>query len=450
LDIETIKWLEECLGSYRGALLLISHDRRFLDSITDRTVEIVLGNIHDYKVSYSKYKELRKERFEQQRAAFENQQRMIDKTEEFIERFRYKATKSNQVQSRIKQLEKLDRIEIEEDDNSALHLKFPPAPRSGQVAVTTKNLAMSYGQKKIFSGVDLVVERGEKIALLGKNGEGKTTFMRLLTRELTPVNGSITLGHNVSMGYYAQNQDELLDTEDTVFGTLDKVAVGDVRKNLRDILGAFLFRGEDVDKKVKVLSGGEKARLAMAKLILKPYNLLALDEPTNHMDITSKDILKRALQSYQGTLVLVSHDRDFLDGLADKVYEFKDGSVKEYLGGLTGFLERKNISSIEQLEQEPNQEGAQSKIAENTTQVKTEAAVSYQQQKEIEREAKRKKARIEKCEEEISALEERISEKEELLSVNDNNLSLPRILEEYAKLKEALDDKLQEWESLHG
>jgi len=274
--------------------------------------------------------------------------------------------------------------------------------------------------------------------------------MRLLTRELTPVNGSITLGHNVSMGYYAQNQDELLDTEDTVFGTLDKVAVGDVRKNLRDILGAFLFRGEDVDKKVKVLSGGEKARLAMAKLILKPYNLLALDEPTNHMDITSKDILKRALQSYQGTLVLVSHDRDFLDGLADKVYEFKDGSVKEYLGGLTGFLERKNISSIEQLEQEPNQEGAQSKIAENTTQVKTEAAVSYQQQKEIEREAKRKKARIEKCEEEISALEERISEKEELLSVNDNNLSLPRILEEYAKLKEALDDKLQEWESLHG
>jgi ATP-binding cassette subfamily F protein 3 len=450
LDIESIKWLEEYLGSYRGALLLISHDRRFLDSITDRTVEIVLGNIHDYKVSYSKYKELRKERFEQQRAAFENQQRMIDKTEEFIERFRYKATKSNQVQSRIKQLEKLDRIEIEEDDNSALHLKFPPAPRSGQVAVTTKNLAMSYGQKKIFSGVDLVVERGEKIALLGKNGEGKTTFMRLLTRELTPVNGSITLGHNVSMGYYAQNQDELLDTEDTVFGTLDKVAVGDVRKNLRDILGAFLFRGEDVDKKVKVLSGGEKARLAMAKLILKPYNLLALDEPTNHMDITSKDILKRALQSYQGTLVLVSHDRDFLDGLADKVYEFKDGSVKEYLGGLTGFLERKNISSIEQLEQEPNQEGAQSKIAENTTQVKTEAAVSYQQQKEIEREAKRKKARIEKCEEEISALEERISEKEELLSVNDNNLSLPRILEEYAKLKEALDDKLQEWESLHG
>lgn len=450
LDIESIKWLEEYLSGFRGALILISHDRRFLDVITNRTVEIMLGKIHDYKVPYSKYKELRKERFEQQRAAFDNQQKLIEKTEEFIERFRYKATKSNQVQSRIKQLDKLERIEIEEEDNSALNLRFPPAPRSGQVVVKAEGVAMSFGPKRIFSDVNLIIERGEKIAFLGRNGEGKTTFMRLVTKELLPVSGSISLGHNVSMGYYAQNQEELLDKEDTVLGTLDKIAVGDVRTRLRDILGSFLFKGEDADKKVKVLSGGERARLAMAKLILKPYNLLALDEPTNHMDLISKDVLKRALKSYEGTLILVSHDRDFLDGLADKVFEFKDGSVKEHLGGLSDFLSRKNISTLEQLEDsEPGLQLNDNKREDVYDNAKSEGALSYQQQKEAEREQKRKRSKIEKCEEEIGALEIKIQEIERLLSANDNNVSLPQTLEEYGLLKKALDKKLEEWEMLH-
>jgi ATP-binding cassette subfamily F protein 3 len=450
LDIESIKWLEEYLSGFRGALILISHDRRFLDVITNRTVEIMLGKIHDYKVPYSKYKELRKERFEQQRAAFDNQKKLIEKTEEFIERFRYKATKSNQVQSRIKQLDKLERIEIEEEDNSALNLRFPPAPRSGQVVVKAEGVAMSFGPKRIFSDVNLIIERGEKIAFLGRNGEGKTTFMRLVTKELLPVSGSISLGHNVSMGYYAQNQEELLDKEDTVLGTLDKIAVGDVRTRLRDILGSFLFKGEDADKKVKVLSGGERARLAMAKLILKPYNLLALDEPTNHMDLISKDVLKRALKSYEGTLILVSHDRDFLDGLADKVFEFKDGSVKEHLGGLSDFLSRKNISTLEQLEDsEPGLQLNDNKREDVYDNAKSEGALSYQQQKEAEREQKRKRSKIEKCEEEIGALEIKIQEIERLLSANDNNVSLPQTLEEYGLLKKALDKKLEEWEMLH-
>lgn len=450
LDIESIKWLEEYLSGFRGALILISHDRRFLDVITNRTVEIMLGKIHDYKVPYSRYKELRKERFEQQRAAFDNQQKLIEKTEEFIERFRYKATKSNQVQSRIKQLDKLERIEIEEEDNSALNLRFPPALRSGQVVVKAEGVAMSFGPKRIFSDVNLIIERGEKIAFLGRNGEGKTTFMRLVTKELLPVAGSITLGHNVSMGYYAQNQEELLDKEDTVLGTLDKVAVGDVRTRLRDILGAFLFKGKDVDKKVKVLSGGERARLAMAKLILKPYNLLALDEPTNHMDLISKDVLKRALKSYEGTLILVSHDRDFLDGLADKVFEFKDGTVREHLGGLSDFLSRKNISTLEQLEDPgPGLQINDNRREELSENLKSEGALSYLQQKEAEREQKRKRSKIEKCEEEIGALEKKIMEIERLLSANDNRVSLPQTLEEYGLLKETLDKKLEEWEKLH-
>jgi ATP-binding cassette subfamily F protein 3 len=287
----------------------------------------MLGKIHDYKVPYSRYLELRKERMGQQQAAYENQQRLIEKSEEFIERFRYKATKSNQVQSRIKQLEKIDRIEVEEEDNSALSVKFPPAPRSGQVVLKTKNLAKSFGPKMVFSGADIVIERGEKIALVGRNGEGKTTFMRMMCGELEATEGTINLGHNVSLGYYAQNQEDLMEKNDTVFDTLDKVAVGEIRTKLRDILGAFLFRGDDVEKKVAVLSGGERSRLAMAKLILKPHNLLALDEPTNHMDIRSKEILKQSLSKYDGTLVVVSHDRDFLEGLVNKVYEFRDGRI---------------------------------------------------------------------------------------------------------------------------
>ena len=334
LDIESIEWLEGYLKDYRGSLVLISHDRKFLDNVTNRTVEIMVGRIHDYKVPYSKYLELRKERLAQQQAAYENQQRMIEKTEEFIERFRYKPTKSNQVQSRVKQLEKLERIEVDIEDKSTLAVKFPPAPRSGDIAFKGVDLKVGYGEKIVFSDAQIEVRRGEKVALVGRNGEGKTTLMRVIMNELDPKEGSAKIGYNVNVGYYAQNQEDILDKEDTVFGTLDRIAVGDIRLKLRDILGAFLFKGEDIDKKVAVLSGGERARLAMAKLILKPYNLLALDEPTNHMDIRSKDILKQALKSYDGTLIIVSHDRDFLDGLVDKLYEFRDGKVKEHLTSL--------------------------------------------------------------------------------------------------------------------
>lgn len=454
LDIESIRWLESYLTGFRGAIILISHDRRFLDSITDRTVEIVLGKMHDYKVSFTKYQELRKERFAQQRAAFFNQQRMIEKTEEFIEKFRYKPTKSNQVQSRIKQLEKIDRIEIEEDDKSALHLKFPPAPRSGNVVVKATNLAMAFGPKRIFSNVDITVERGEKIALVGKNGQGKTTFMRLITQELLPVAGKVVTGHNVVVGYYAQNQEDLLDKNDTVLETLDKIAVGDVRTKLRDILGAFLFRGNDVDKKVSVLSGGERARLAMAKLILKPCNLLLLDEPTNHMDIVSKDILKMALKNYEGTLLIVSHDRDFLDGLVDKLYEFKEGAAIEHLGGLEGFLYRKNIENFDELETTLKKDNSLSKSAvtkelSDTSSIKEDSALTYLQQKELDREIKRKRTKIEKCELEISKIENELEKIEQALSNNHNSVSLPDTLDTYQKLKQALDAKLEEWESLH-
>ena len=448
LDIESIRWLENYLIGFKGSIILISHDRRFLDSITNRTVEIMLGKMHDYKVSFTKYQELRKERFAQQKAAFDNQQKMIEKTEEFIDKFRYKATKSNQVQSRIKQLEKIDRIEIEEDDKSALHLKFPPAPRSGQVVLKATDLAMSFDSKKIFFNVDITVERGEKIALVGKNGEGKTTFMRLVTEELQPVAGKIVKGHNVEVGYYAQNQEDLLDKDDTVLETLDKIAVGDVRTKIRDILGAFLFRGEDVEKKVSVLSGGERARLAMAKLILKPCNLLLLDEPTNHMDIVSKDILKIALKNYGGTLLIVSHDRDFLDGLVDKLYEFKEGAAIEHLGGLEGFLYRKQIENFDELETSLKKESNANR--ENSGTIKEESALSYQQQKELEREAKRKKSKIEKCESEITDIENKIEKIEQILSDNHNSVSLPDTLNKYHKLKEALDAKLEEWESLHN
>ena len=350
LDIESIEWFENYLKSFSGSIVLISHDRKFLDNITNRTVEIMLGKIHDYKVPYSKYKVLRKERMEQQKAAYENQQRMIEKTEEFIERFRYKATKSNQVQSRIKQLDKLDRIEIDEEDKSVLSVKFPPAPRAGQIVFKSVNATIGYGSKVIIDNVNINIERGEKIAFVGRNGEGKTTLMKIITKELYPIDGEASLGYNVDMGYYAQNQEDVLDKNSTVFDTLDRIAVGDIRTKLRDILAAFLFKGEDIDKKVAVLSGGERARLAMAKLMLKPHNLLALDEPTNHMDLISKDILKQALQAYDGTLVIVSHDRDFLDGLVDKVYEFRDGKVKEHLGGIGDFLERKKMENLNELE----------------------------------------------------------------------------------------------------
>ena len=446
LDIESIEWLEGYLKDYRGSLVLISHDRKFLDNVTNRTVEIMVGRIHDYKVPYSKYLELRKERLAQQQAAYENQQRMIEKTEEFIEKFRYKPTKSNQVQSRVKQLEKLERIEVDVEDRSTLSVKFPPAPRSGDIAYKSVDMKVGYGEKVVFSDAQIEVKRGEKVALVGRNGEGKTTLMRVIMNELDPMDGESKVGYNVSIGYYAQNQEDILDKEDTVFGTLDRVAVGDIRLKLRDILGAFLFKGEDIDKKVAVLSGGERARLAMAKLILKPYNLLALDEPTNHMDIRSKDILKQALKSYDGTLIIVSHDRDFLDGLVDKLYEFRDGKVKEHLGGVQEFLERRKVENLNELER--HYKVVEEKPAE-VVQKKEEAKQEYQAKKYISKEEKKIRNRISFLEKGIATIEEKMAEIEVKLSnpgPDDDVMDLTRA---YLENKRELDYKMEEWEKLN-
>ncbi len=445
LDIESIEWFEDYLKSFPGAIVLISHDRKFLDNITKRTVEIMLGKVYDYKVPYTKYKELRAERMQQQLAAYENQQKMIEKTEEFIERFRYKATKSNQVQSRIKQLDKLERIEVDIEDKSALSVKFPPAPRSGQVVFSAKDATIGYGSKVIIDGVNVTIERGEKIAFVGRNGEGKTTLMRIITKELFPIDGDAGLGYNVDMGYFAQNQEDVLDKNDTVFDTLDKIAVGDIRTKLRDILGAFLFRGEDIDKKVAVLSGGERARLAMAKLMLKPHNLLALDEPTNHMDLISKDILKQALQAYDGTLVIVSHDRDFLDGLVDKIYEFKDGKVKEHLGGVQDFLARKRLENLSELERKAP---ATATVAANTHPSKADAQLSYQQMKEIEREKSKIKKKIQQCEARIEELEGIIAELEDELGKTTDTSKILDLTSKYENAKRELDAKMEEWAEL--
>ena len=447
LDIESIEWLEGYLKDYRGSLVLISHDRKFLDNVTNRTVEIMLGRIHDYKVPYSKYLELRRERLEQQRAAFENQQRMIEKTEEFIEKFRYKPTKSNQVQSRVKQLEKLERIEVDLEDKSALAVKFPPAPRSGDIAYKTDGMTVGYGTKVVFSDAQIEVRRGEKIALVGRNGEGKTTLMRVIMGELDPMSGESKVGYNVNIGYYAQNQEDILDKEDTVFGTLDRIAVGDIRLKLRDILGAFLFKGEDIDKKVAVLSGGERARLAMAKLMLKPYNLLALDEPTNHMDIRSKDILKQALQSYDGTLIIVSHDRDFLDGLVDKLYEFRDGKVKEHLGGVQDFLERRKLESLNELERH-YKPIVEEKPAE-VIQKKEEAKQEYQAKKHVSKEEKKIKNRISFLEKKIEEYETKMAEIEAKLMSPGPEDDIMDLTREYLENKREMDFKMEEWEKLN-
>ena len=403
LDIESIQWLEEYLRSYNGAVLVISHDRAFLDNVTTRTVELSLGHIYDYKVPYSKFVELRAERRAQQMAAYENQQRLIEKTEEFIEKFRYKPTKSNQVQSRIKQLEKLERIEVEEEDLATLNIKFPPAPRSGQIVAEIKEVGKAFGQKQIFSDATFTIERGQKIALVGRNGEGKTTMARMIIGELEQTEGSIKIGANVNIGYYAQNQDDLMDGEFTVFDTLDRVAVGDIRTRLRDILGAFLFRGEDIDKKVKVLSGGERSRLAMARLMLEPYNLLVLDEPTNHMDMRSKDILKRAIQKYDGTVIVVSHDRDFLDGIVDRIYEFRDGGVKEYLGGIYYFLEKRKVDSLQEIERKDSPV-----VAAAATSVKESSSgkLSYEQRKEQEKLLRKLRKAVETIEAELADIEQ--------------------------------------------
>ena len=442
LDIESIEWLEDYLKNCRCSIVLISHDRKFLDNVTNRTIEIMLGKIHDYKVPYSKYLELRKERLAQQRAAYENQQRMIEKTEDFIERFRYKPTKSNQVQSRVKQLEKLERIEVDMEDKSALSVKFPPAPRSGDIVYKAENLTLGYDSKIVFSGAEIEIRRGEKVALVGRNGEGKTTLMRAITGSLRPMEGTSRVGYNVSIGYYEQNQEDVLDKQDTVFGTLDRIAVGDIRLKLRDILAAFLFKGEDIDKKVAVLSGGERARLAMAKLMLRPYNLLCLDEPTNHMDILSKDILKQALKAYDGTLVVVSHDRDFLDGLVDKVYEFRDGQVKEFLGGVSDFLEKRRLDSLNELERK------QQDAPLPTAKEESAGAGQYRQNKFIFKEEKKLRNRISYLEKKIDEVQARMKEIETVLanpSPSDDYMELTR---EFLERKRDLDAMTDEWAEL--
>ena len=449
LDIESIEWLEDYLKEYRGSLVLISHDRKFLDNVTNRTVEIMLGRIHDYKVPYSKYLELRAERIAQQKAAYENQQRMIEKTEEFIEKFRYKPTKSNQVQSRVKALEKLDRIEVDLQDKAAMVVKFPPAPRSGDVVFKASGLKVGYDGKAVFSDADIEVRRGEKIALVGRNGEGKTTLMRVIMKELEPMAGEAKLGYNVNIGYYAQNQEDVLDKQDTVFGTLDRIAVGDIRTKLRDILAAFLFKGEDIDKKVTVLSGGERARLAMAKLMLNPYNLLALDEPTNHMDILSKDILKQALVRYDGTLIIVSHDRDFLDGLVDKVYEFRDGHVKEHLGGIQDFLEKLRIENLNELERHNPAKKKEDAVQQAAKEEQKQAAQqSYQARKHLSKEEKKMKNRIDFLEKEIAKLEEKQKALEQVLGNPGPSDDIFELTRQYLENKRELDAKTDEWASL--
>lgn len=443
LDIESIEWLEDYLKSTRCSLLLVSHDRRFLDNVTNRTVEIMLGHIHDYKVPYSKYLELRAERLQQQNAAYENQQKMIQKTEDFIRTFRYKPTKSNQVQSRIKALEKLDRIEVDETDNVSLTVKFPPAPRSGDVVFKGVDLEVGYPGKVVFRHANIEIKRGEKVALIGRNGEGKTTLMRVICSELKPLSGEAKIGHNVTIGYYAQNQEDVLDKNETVFSTLDRIAVGDIRTKLRDILAQFLFRGEDIDKKVSVLSGGERARLGMAKLMLQSHNLLALDEPTNHMDVKSKDILKQALKSFDGTIVVVSHDRDFLDGLVDKMYEFRDGHVTEYLGSVTDFLAKRKIENLQELERkmEPQKAISEQKV------VQKQNVELRKQEVKMDR---KKKNRISYLECEIEKLEQKMKDIESVLSAPGESDDIMELTRSYLEYKRDLDAKTEEWGELIG
>ena len=443
LDIESIEWLEDYLKSSRCSLLLVSHDRRFLDNVTNRTVEIMLGHIHDYKVPYSKYLELRAERLQQQNAAYENQQKMIQKTEDFIRTFRYKPTKSNQVQSRIKALEKLDRIEVDETDNVSLTVKFPPAPRSGDVVFKGVDLEVGYPGKVVFRHANIEIKRGEKVALIGRNGEGKTTLMRVICSELKPLSGEAKIGHNETIGYYAQNQEDVLDKNETVFSTLDRIAVGDIRTKLRDILAQFLFRGEDIDKKVSVLSGGERARLGMAKLMLQSHNLLALDEPTNHMDVKSKDILKQALKSFDGTIVVVSHDRDFLDGLVDKMYEFRDGHVTEHLGSVTDFLAKRKIENLQELERkmEPQKAISEQKV------VQKQNVELRKQEVKMDR---KKKNRISYLECEIEKLEQKMKDIESVLSAPGEGDDIMELTRSYLEYKRDLDAKTEEWGELIG
>lgn len=450
LDIESIQWLENFLKTKAGAVVLVSHDRAFIDNVTNRTIEISCGKIYDYSVNYSKFVELRKERVEQQMRAYTNQQKQIQDTEDFIERFRYKATKSVQVQSRIKQLAKIERIEVDEVDNSHINLKFPPASRSGDYPVIADNVGKRYGEHQVFSGVTLTIKRGEKVAFVGKNGEGKSTLVKCIMNEI-PFDGTLKIGHNVQIGYFAQNQAQLLDGELTVFDTIDRVAVGDIRTKIRDILGAFMFGGEASDKKVKVLSGGEKTRLAMIKMLLEPVNLLILDEPTNHLDMRTKDVLKAAIKDFNGTVIVVSHDREFLDGLVEKVYEFGGGKVREHLGGIYDFLEAKKIESLRELEiSQPKQQTlsksttAQEQKPEEKTEKATASRLSYAEQKENEKIIRKAQKKVDESEKEISRIEGEIKEIEDKLAAGDT--ADGKIYEQHSELQKKLENAMSIWE----
>ena len=439
LDIESIQWLEEFLAKRCNAVILVSHDRAFINNVTTRTIEISCGVIYDYKVKYNEFVELRKERREQQIRAYENQQKEIADAREFIERFRYKPTKAVQVQSRIKMLEKIVPIEIDEVDNKTMRLKFPPAIRSGNYPVICEGVAKSYGDHTVFSGVDLTIKRGEKVAFVGRNGEGKTTLVKCIMGEI-PFDGTLTIGHNIQIGYYAQNQAQLLDDEVTVHDTIDNVATGPIRTRINDILGAFMFGGEAGQKKVKVLSGGERSRLAMIRLLLTPNNLLILDEPTNHLDMASKDVLKEAIQAFDGTVIVVSHDREFLDGLVSKVYEFADGKVREHLGGIYDFLQKNNLDNladIGRMKGAPAAQAAQEKASVGKD--------DYEARKEQERRKRKVQKRIDDCEKEVERISKEIKDIEEWLST-PTGAQNPAMFEAYGKLKNDLAEAEKRWE----
>lgn len=439
LDIESIQWLETFLTQKANVVVLVSHDRAFIDNVTNRTLEISCGKVYDYQVNYSKYVVLHQERIEQQMRAYENQQKQIQQTERFIERFRYKATKSVQVQSRIKQLEKIEEIEVDEVDNSRLNLKFPPAPRSGDYPVICEGVAKKYGDHTVFSNVDLTIKRGEKVAFVGKNGEGKSTLVKCIMNEI-PYDGNLKIGHNVKIGYFAQNQASLLDGEITVFDTIDQVAVGDIRTKIRDILGAFMFGGEASDKKVKVLSGGEKTRLAMIRLLLEPVNLLILDEPTNHLDMKTKDVLKQAISDFDGTVIVVSHDRDFLDGLVEKVYEFGGGKVREHLGGIYDFLQHKQMESLRELEKSAPSKTDNDQIQEPAV---SSGKQSYAEKKEFEKQIRKAERLVKDAEAKVSQLEAELKVVEDKLAAGatDNDL-----FERHGEVSKSLDAAMSEWE----
>lgn len=439
LDIESIQWLETFLKQKANVVVLVSHDRAFIDNVTNRTLEISCGKVYDYQVNYLKYVVLHQERIEQQMRAYENQQKQIQQTERFIERFRYKATKSVQVQSRIKQLEKIEEIEVDEVDNSRLNLKFPPAPRSGDYPVICEGVAKKYGDHTVFSNVDLTIKRGEKVAFVGKNGEGKSTLVKCIMNEI-PYDGNLKIGHNVKIGYFAQNQASLLDGEITVFDTIDQVAVGDIRTKIRDILGAFMFGGEASDKKVKVLSGGEKTRLAMIRLLLEPVNLLILDEPTNHLDMKTKDVLKQAIADFDGTVIVVSHDRDFLDGLVEKVYEFGGGKVREHLGGIYDFLQHKQMESLRELEKSVPSKTDNDQIQEPAV---SSGKQSYAEKKEFEKQIRKAERLVKDAEAKVSQLEAELKVVEDKLAAGatDNDL-----FERHGEVSKSLDAAMSEWE----